>query len=200
MQRTIIKDRVISLSKLAPATPEAERAVNVTVVYEDEATRRWARETYEQMFVGTGWEKVQSTWWRLEGLSEPAVLAAAVSKAMRAEVIIVAIQATEGFPLPFYVWVSSWLPHRLQGEGKLAALIATPRLTEFRRNRAAEYLRAVAARARMGFQVTERNLALEAPSALEEPGRRRRPTAPSPRNSSSKVVQLYPQRRWRLAA
>jgi hypothetical protein len=112
----------------------------------------------------------------------------------------VAVQASEGFPLPFYVWVSSWLPHRMHGEGKLVALVATPKLPEFRRNRAAEYLRAVAERARMDFEVTERNLALEVPSAFKEPNGRKRATALSPRHRSPNVVQLFPLRRWRMAA
>ena len=62
-------------------------------------------------------------------MSDPAVLAGAVSKAMRADVIMVAIRATEGFPLPFYVWVGSWLPHRLRGKGELVALVAPPQST-----------------------------------------------------------------------
>jgi hypothetical protein len=163
MQKTIIQERVSRLRPLTPSAPEAERLPTVTVVYEDAAARKWAQEACEQMFVGPGWERVQSTWWKLDWLSEPAVLAAAVSKAMRAEVIVVAIRATEGFPLPFYVWVGSWLPHRLRGEGKLMALIANPKPHGFHRNRAAEYLRAVAQRAGMHFQATERNLVLEAP-------------------------------------
>jgi hypothetical protein len=59
------------------------------------------------------------------------VLAGAVSKAMRADVIMVAIRATEGFPLPFYVWVGSWLPHRLRGKGELVALVAPPKHAAF---------------------------------------------------------------------
>ena len=163
MQKTIIQERVSRLRPLAATAPEAKRVVSVTVVYEDAAARKWAQEACEQMFVGPGWERVQSTWWNLDGLSEPAVLAGAVSKAMRADVIVVAIRATEGFPLPFYVWVGSWLPHRLRGEGKLVALVATAKPHGFQRNRAAEYLRAVAQRAGMHFQVTDRNLASEAP-------------------------------------
>ena len=69
-----------------------------------------------------GKKSVSTTWWNLNELSQPAVLAGAVSKAMRADVIVVATRATEGFPLPFYIWVSSWLPHYLPGKGTLVAL------------------------------------------------------------------------------
>src|ERR1017187_1922205 len=157
MQKTIIQERVSRLRPLTASTPEAERVPTVTVVYEDAADRKWAQGACEQMAVGPGWERVQSTWWRLDWLSEPAVLAGAVSNAMRGDVGVVAIRATEGFPLPFYVWVGSWLPHRLRGEGKLVASIATPKPLDFHRNRAVEYLRAVAQRAGMRFQVTKRN-------------------------------------------
>ena len=200
MQRTIITERASRLQKLAPAALESERVVSVTVVYEDAATRTWARDTYEQMFVGTGCDKVQTTWWKLDELSQPAVLAGAVSKAMRADVILVAVRATEGFPLPFYVWIGSWLPHRLQGEGKLVALIATPKLATCRRNRALEYLRVVAQRARMNFHVTERNLGVESSSAPEKQIRRRRPAVMSLPDRSGKVLPLYPLDQWRMAA
>jgi len=65
---------------------------------------------------------VRPTWWKLNNLFEPGVLAAAVSTAMRADIIVVAIRAEEGLPLPFYTWVNNWLPHRLQPGGVLVAL------------------------------------------------------------------------------
>jgi hypothetical protein len=163
-QKIIIQNRVAALRPLAPAA----RVVNVTVVYEDAAARDWAKGACAEMFTGAGVKEVQSTWWRLEGLSDPAVLAGAVSKAMRADVIMVAIRATEGFPLPFYVWVGSWLPHRLKGKGELVALIATSKPGGFHRNRALEYLRAVAQRGGMHFLLKEPNLAFVAPDDSEE--------------------------------
>jgi hypothetical protein len=162
MQKTIIQDRVSLLRPLAAAAPGAERTINFAVVYEDAAAHEWAWETYAQMMAGAGWAKVQSTWWKLDGLSNPAVLAGAVSKAMRADVIVVAVRTTEGFPLPFYVWAGSWLPHRLHDAGTLVALMATSKQPGRHTNRAAEYLRALAQRARMRFQFAERSLAAEA--------------------------------------
>jgi hypothetical protein len=86
-QKIIIQNRVAALRPLTPAAPGAARVVNVTVVYEDAAARDWAKGACEEMFAGAGVKEVQSTWWRLDGLSDPAVLAGAVSKAMRADVI-----------------------------------------------------------------------------------------------------------------
>jgi hypothetical protein len=196
MQKTITQERVSLLRPLAPAAPDAERVVSVTVVYEDAGVCEWARETCEQMFVGPGWERAQSTWWKMDGLSAPAVLAGAVSQAMRADLIVVAIRATEGFPLPFYVWVSSWLPHRLQGEGKLVALIASPKPPGCQRHRAMEYLSAVAQRARMHFQVTERNLALDALETREAESQDQCPVAvPAPKKKPTALLR-YSSRRW----
>jgi hypothetical protein len=125
------------------------------VVYEDAATCQWAREACEQMPMLAGKKGVSTTWWNLNELSQPAVLAGAVSKAMRADLIVIATRATEGFPLPFYVWVSSWLPHHLPGKGTLVALIATPKPRNLHCNRAPDFLRSVAWRAGMCFQITE---------------------------------------------
>jgi hypothetical protein len=156
------------LHHLVPAPPKAEPVLNVTVIYEDAAACQWAREACDQMPMLAGKKRVSTTWWKLNELSQPAVLAGAVSKAMRADVIVVATRATEGFPLPFYVWVSSWLPHHLPGKGTLVAWIATTNQPRFRRNRAADFLRVVAQRARMFFQIRERSLAGEAPNVSEE--------------------------------
>ena len=200
MQRTMIKELVSSSRQPVPAVPEAERTLSVTVVYEDMAARKWARETYEQVFVGAGWEKIHSTWWKVDGLSEPAVLAGAVSKAIRADVIVVAVRTTEGFPLPFYVWVGSWLPHRSPEGGKLVALVATSKQPGCHRNRAAEYLRTVAQRARMHFQLTERNLALEAPDVSEEESQEPYPPAVLRPNRTPTPLHRDSLRRWRMAA
>ena len=128
------------------------------------------------------------------------MLAGAVSKAMRADVIVVATRATEGFPLPFYVWVSSWLPHHVRGNGTLVAVTATPKQPPFRRNRAVDYLRAVAWRAGMRFQITERSLAGQAPNdSGEESPERCLAVAPT-RSKRPTPLHHYAARRWRMAA
>ena len=151
---TATPGRLSSLHHLVPAPLKAEPVLNVMVVYEDAAACQRAREACDQMPMLAGKKSVSTTWWNLNELSQPAVLAGAVSKAMRADVIVVATQATEGFPLPFYVWVSSWLPHRLQAKGTLVALIPKPKQRSLHGDRAADYLHLVAQRARMRFQIT----------------------------------------------
>ena len=154
-QTTTAPGRLSSLHHLVPAPPKAAPVLNVTVVYEDAEVCQWAREACDQMPMLAGKKSVSTTWWNLNELSQRAVLAGAVSKAMRADVIVVATRATEGFPLPFYVWVNSWLPHHLPGKGTLVALIATSKPRSLHCNRAADFLRSVAWRAGMRFQITE---------------------------------------------
>src|SRR5512135_1759955 len=93
-------------------TTTADPALNVTVLYEDGPTRSWAGEVCARVAELVGKDALHSTWWRLSDLDEPAVLAGAVSTTLRADVIVIAVRATEGFPLPFYVWVDSWLPYK----------------------------------------------------------------------------------------
>ena len=100
---------------------EASKVTNVMVVYQDAHTRKWATNFYPTKVKGC--DEVKCTWWNLNDLSEPGVLAGAVSTAIRADVIVVAVLTGTGLPLPFYVWVDSWMPHRKLTEGKLIALV-----------------------------------------------------------------------------
>ncbi len=196
MQETLSPEPILSLHRPVSAALEAEQVVNVVVVYEDAAARPWAQERCEQMFRRASRENVRTTWWNLNELRDPAVLAGAVSKAMRAEVVVGATRATEGFPLPIYVWAGSWLPHRMHGSGTLVALIASPKEPGFSRNRAADYFRAMAARARMECQITERNLFMETPAnSGEEPPRRGPAAIPAPHKPLT-PLHRYASRRW----
>ena len=199
-QTTATPGRLSSLHHLVPAHPKAEPVLNVTVVYEDAAACQWAREACDQMPMLAGKKSVSTTWWKLKELSQPAVLAGAVSKAMRADVIVVATRATEGFPLPFYVWVNSWLPNHLPAKGTLVALIATASQPRFHRNRVADYLRAVAWRAGMRFQITDQSLAGESPNVPEEESPVRRLTVAPARCARPTALHYYTARRWRMAA
>jgi hypothetical protein len=156
----------------------AKRALNVTVVYQDAPTRRWAGQLCDRVETLVGAENVRCTWWKMLDLGEPGVLAGAVSLALRADVIVVAFHAVEQLPLPFYVWVEAWLPHRLAAAGSLLALIDLPRQPTARSDEAREYLRAIARQARLDFLTEERRLPVE-PFSL-----RRRAPAEAPRGQA----------------
>jgi hypothetical protein len=139
------------------------RRLNVAAVYEDVVTRQWATEIFERVEKLAGAGKVRGTWWRMSELSQPAVLAGAVSTAMRASMLIVAIRGAERFPLPFYVWVDSWLPYYRQSPAALVALIAKSDRPTPCSDQARDYLRAVARHGRLDFLAEERKLEMTLP-------------------------------------
>jgi hypothetical protein len=144
-----------ALNRFSVSSPTDGYALNVTVLYEDEETRQWAMETHQRVASVAGPEGLKTTWWRISDLSQPGVLAGAVSTAMRADVLIVASHAAEGLPLPFYVWVEQWMPHRLQPAGALIALLPKKQKGDSRAGRLEEYLRAAARQSRLDFLVKE---------------------------------------------
>ncbi len=161
-------DRVIASRQDAGAIPSRKAStLNITVVYEDPSLQEWARGVCDRVTVLVGPEAVRCIWWNLGDLGEPAVLAGAVSTALRADIIIIAVHAAEGFPLPFYVWVDSWLPHRPQGAGALVGLVAFSECLSPPMDRAREYLQMVAREARIDFVFEERR---SEPKTTDEDG------------------------------
>jgi hypothetical protein len=146
------------LEKLITISPDNGAPLNVALIYEDAQTREWAREAYERIIKLAGEQGVRPTWWNLDNLGEPGVLAAAVSTAMRADVIVLAARAGEGMPLAFYTWINAWLPNRFFRGGVLAALLGKTQRSSARRARVGEYLREVARQGRMSFVLETRTL------------------------------------------
>jgi hypothetical protein len=157
MPRRCEANPISGLEKLVTGLPAAKYTLNVTVLYEDSPTHKWAGEVYQKMEATLGAKAVRGTWWNLADLDQPAVLAGAVSKAMRSDMIVVAVNGSEGLPLPFYFWVNSWLPHRISGTGAFVALLGAPNPRNSESGRLRKYLRTVARRARMDLLVAERS-------------------------------------------
>lgn len=156
-------ERLAARPEITKCAPGPECVLNVTILYEDQTARDWAAEVCERVAGLVGNEIVRSRWWKLEDLSEPAVLAGAVSTALRADVIIVAVRAADGLPLPFYVWVDSWLPYVPRAKGALVALITMPCNPSPRLDRVRDYLSAVARQGRLDFMIEERT---QSPTAV----------------------------------
>ncbi len=106
--------------------------------------------------------------------------------AMRADVLVIAIHAAEGLPLPFYVWTQAWLPHRAGSNVALIALITIPERPSLPLERAREYLRGVARQGRFDFLLEERKL---------EPGFGQETVASG---RVRKQLLSYASRRWRM--
>lgn len=160
--KNLALESIARLEKLVAISPNGGMALNVALIYEDAQTREWAREAYGRVAKLADKQGVRPTWWNLNNLGEPSVLAAAVSTAMRSEVIIVAARAGEGMPLAFYTWINAWLPNRFQGGGVLAGLLGKTQHSGPRRARVGEYLREVARQGRMSFLLETRELHVEA--------------------------------------
>jgi hypothetical protein len=146
------------LEKLLTISAKDGSPLNVALIYEDAQTREWAREAYERVTKLAEEQGVRPTWWNLDNLGEPGVLAAAVSTAMRADVIVLAARAGEGMPLAFYTWINAWLPNRFFSGGALVALLGKTQHSGARRARLGEYLREVARQGRMNFVLETRKL------------------------------------------
>jgi hypothetical protein len=167
MARRSDSNASLGLEKLVTGLPAAEYVMNVTVVYEDAQSHKWAREVYQHIEAQAGPKVVRVTWWNVVDLLQPGVLAGAVSTAIRSDIIVAAVSGSEGLPLPFYFWVNSWLPHRPFGSGALVALLGAPLPRNSQSGRLRKYLRAVAKRARMDLLVAERLLETQSlPSGL----------------------------------
>jgi hypothetical protein len=148
------------LEELVSVSAAAGSPLSIVFLYEDAATREWARAMHERIARIAGEQGICPTWWNLENLNDPAVLAGAVSTTMRADIIVVATRATEGLPFSFYVWANSWLPHRSQHSGVLVALVGASAEGERPCGRVSDYLRAVAREARLDL-IVERRLAVD---------------------------------------
>lgn len=158
MEHLNVSEQLTGLERLVLTNASRGHPLAMTVVYEEAATRKWSRDLYERVAKLSGGVTVRGTWWRISDLSEPGVLAGAVSTAMRADLLVVATCGSEGLPLPFYVWVNSWLSHRLNSAGALIALMGMPQAASSQQGRVVQYLREVARQARLDFLGAQKDL------------------------------------------
>ena len=138
----------------------AERhELKMVCLYEEAQTRIWTRAVANQVQKMIGAPQFQVGWWKMADLSHPGVLAGAVSKAMRADLIVVASRGAEGLPVPFYFWVNNWLPHRPAKTGILLGLLGSDEPHTTDSGRLHKYLRMTAHRAGLELLIEARSLA-----------------------------------------
>ncbi len=143
-----------ALDTLVAGVSGSKRGPRITLIYQDEEARGWAR-VISQSITKLAGEGVQLSWWKIGDLTAPGILAGAVSSALRADLIVVASRA-EGLPLPFYVWVNLWWPNRSEIPGALIAVVGVPERNASRSEKIGDYLRVVAEQARMKFLCIEK--------------------------------------------
>jgi hypothetical protein len=138
--------------------------LNIVLVYEDERTHRWSREVLARVREIAGDRSVRSTCWNIADFKESGVLAGAVSMAMKADIIVAAICDTKKMRLPFYMWVESWLPNRVQRLGALVALVGECEENAGETGTVGSYLHAVARQGHLDFLIEKRKLSVETAS------------------------------------
>lgn len=157
--------RAAAASERTPPAAGLEYVLTVACVYQDESAREWARQVCARVSPSAGPEALRFTEWRIGDLGEPGVFADAVSGAVRADVIVIAVQAAEELPDDLYAWVIAWLRRRPRVAAALVALLSLPDQPGPPSHRAQDYLRAVARASALDFFTEERKLPVEPPAS-----------------------------------
>ncbi len=144
-----------SVNRLLPD----RHALKMVCLYEEAQTRIWTRAVANQVQTIMGRRELQVGWWKIADLQYPGVMAGAVSKAMRADLIVVGSRGAEGLPVPFYFWVNNWLPHRPTKTGILLGLLSSQEPYTRGSGRLHEYLRMMAQKAGLELVMEQRSLA-----------------------------------------
>jgi len=146
---------------------EAEYVLNVTMVYQDAVTRRWASEMEGRVTRLVGHENIRADSWRIGDLARPAILEEAVRSAVNADVLVVVASAAADLPLDLYVWCDVWLPRRGGRAGALVALIGMPDTANHHVFQAGEYFQAVARKGGLDYFPQKRPLPAGSPDLFE---------------------------------
>ena len=152
------------LERIAPADkapiPLAEDvpALNVTMVYEDPAARKWAAEMWGPVTQMAGEENISVASWSIGSLAWPEMIEEAALSAARADVIVIAVSAAERLPIDLCVWIGAWVPRRARRAGALAALISPPRKRDLQAFSTRDFLQMVAIKGGLDFFSRDRAL------------------------------------------
>ncbi len=138
------------------ARPDTDYAVNIVVIYEDATTEQWGLEVRERVSQVAGPEAARCLAWKVSDLGRPEALQQAVAHTIRADVIVVAVNAAGELPRDVQAWINAWLPQRPQVSGILIGLLGRSRASDTRSQRTREQLCAVARKAGLDFLVEER--------------------------------------------
>ena len=140
------------------AGPERGYVLKIAVIRQESLPREWTTQVSRHAIHLVGPRSVRTASWGLEELREPAALHAATEAAIGADILIVAVNGAGGLPSAVNDWIDSWLPHRLQREGALVAVIGVHRPATALAMRTRAYLHNVAAAAQLDFLSQERRL------------------------------------------
>jgi len=149
MKRTVASYGLEDLHDVISRTSLPGEALPSVLLYEDAQTLAWAKGAHRQ--VELSGRQVRATWWKLGELHHPGVLAGAVSTALRADLVVVALRGDAGLPLPYYIWVNTWLAGRPRGLGTLVSLLGEASARTAQSEQVRKYLQTVALESAMSF-------------------------------------------------
>jgi hypothetical protein len=162
MAHSDILERFAPADMVPIARAEDEPMLNVTMVYDDPTTRRWATEMWSQVTQMAGKENISVASWSIDRLAWPEMLEEAVSSAAQANVIVIAVSGAERLPIDLCVWIGAWVPRRARRAGALVALIGLPQEFEPQAFSTQDFMRMVAFQGGLDFFPQERVLRLAA--------------------------------------
>jgi hypothetical protein len=142
-------------------TTEPEYALNLTVIHQDPAGYKWARELCSRVQQTIGERALRVQAWSVEKLGHVDQWCQAVEAASEADLIFVAVRAKGPMPLDVGTWLDSWLPQRHARPGALVALVSVADQHGFRPFEVQEALRQAAHRNHLDFFLQERLVASE---------------------------------------
>jgi hypothetical protein len=156
MTKTAPADDLNETGKLTAGSFFPRQALDLTLIYEDAASRQWAMQECDREANLLKRECLFSNSWRLTDLAQPEAFQDAVLAAIWSDVIIVSVCANGSEPIDLYVWVDAWLPRRCRRPGALMALIRADEPSGLFSSHLRQYLRAVARRGELEYLVQER--------------------------------------------
>jgi hypothetical protein len=181
MMRANLASGIRGVNEAKPAPDESAYDLRLVLAYEDLLTRTWALDSFEAV-PPAGRAQIQLTEWRIHRLLESKEFPDSVGAAARADIIVVALHATDELPIPLYVWIDAWLPRRARRAGALVTWIGVAGFTDSHSSHAHQYLHAVARRAGLDFLSNERR---QPTDSSHFPSSRGSPSLPPPQASSS---------------
>jgi hypothetical protein len=143
-------------------------SLNVALVFQDDLTQRWAKQTRDLLAKIAGEGAVRSTEWNLGDLRQAEVFRKGTAALAQADAIVIAIHETTRLPAEFYLWVNLWLQQRNGLPGALITLVGTTGDSGVASIETRSYLHAVASQGHLELLFKRYPLSGEPPKDLAE--------------------------------
>src|SRR5580658_2002961 len=110
MKAVELLQRMVLSNETATVLDESGYTLNIAGAYQDWVTEGWATQTCHLATQRARAGRVQNSWFNINSLGDPEILAKAICAALTADVIVVSVYAADELPLDLYTWFDLWLP------------------------------------------------------------------------------------------